>query len=163
LLKELRKHVIAPLSRVSSAMQERPTDLSQIAFVDRTSFLRDGAPQEVLSLVDSYNGLVKMIHELNVRDRERIELLSYNQLAAQVSHDIRSPLSALRMASAGLSEIPEERKLLMQTAIERINEISQSLLKRKLAGVSAPEPMETPRKFIIVADVVNSLVREKSV
>lgn len=51
-------------------------------------------------------------------------------LAIQVSHDIRSPLSAINMIVKSLPEIPEEKRALIQGAADRINGIANDLLCR---------------------------------
>lgn len=42
-------------------------------------------------------------------------------IAAQLSHDIRSPLSALSMVVGILKDIPEEQRVLIHHATQRIN------------------------------------------
>lgn len=52
------------------------------------------------------------------------------QVAKQVSHDIRSPLSALTMVVGTLKEIPEEKRVLIRNATQRINDIANDLLQK---------------------------------
>ncbi len=54
---------------------------------------------------------------------------SYSTLAAQVAHDIRSPLAALGAAAKGLA-IPAEQRSLIDGAVIRINGIADDLLQR---------------------------------
>ncbi len=49
-------------------------------------------------------------------------------IAKQVSHDIRSPLAALNMITKDLSEIPEDRRLIIRNSTQRINDIANTLL-----------------------------------
>lgn len=51
-------------------------------------------------------------------------------VAAQVAHDIRSPLSALNMLVVDLPQVPEERRVVIRSAVQRINDISNSLLQK---------------------------------
>jgi signal transduction histidine kinase len=51
-------------------------------------------------------------------------------IAAQTAHDIRSPLSALTMVVGTLKEIPEEKRLLIRNATQRINDIANDLLQK---------------------------------
>jgi signal transduction histidine kinase len=62
---------------------------------------------------------LRMAEELSVRR---------NELAQQVSHDIRSPLSALNMVLGSLDGLPEEKRLIVRKATQRINDIANSLL-----------------------------------
>jgi signal transduction histidine kinase len=50
----------------------------------------------------------------------------YNQ-AQQVAHDIRSPLAALSSVAQQLKELPEEKRLLILSAIQRIDDITNDL------------------------------------
>lgn len=97
-------------------------------------------------LIKDYNLLL----ELRIKE-------SYGTLAAQVAHDIRSPLAALRSAAAGLNASPEQ-KALIAGAAGRISGIAEDLLLRyrKPGGEAAggPEVCRLP-------DLVEQVVREK--
>lgn len=56
--------------------------------------------------------------------------ISAGKLALQVAHDIRSPLAALTVLRDHLVELPEDSRLLMRAAIERIEDICESLRGR---------------------------------
>jgi hypothetical protein len=43
------------------------------------------------------------------------------QMAEQLAHDIRSPLSALNIISATIKELPQEKREFIQSVSERIN------------------------------------------
>lgn len=60
-------------------------------------------------------------------------------LASQVAHDIRSPLSALSMIIGQLSQIPEDKRILVRSAVNRINDIANSLLEKSKEARSATE------------------------
>lgn len=68
-----------------------------------------------------------------------------SQLAEQVSHDIRSPLSALNTALSG--PLDQERMELVASATERINSIAGDLLQRARENVLAPA-QETIRQVV---------------
>lgn len=59
-----------------------------------------------------------------------------SDLAAQVAHDIRSPLAALGAAARGL-EIPAEQRKLMESAVGRMQDIADDLLQRYRAPSAA--------------------------
>lgn len=52
------------------------------------------------------------------------------QLATQVSHDIRSPLSAINLVARSLGSIEAEKRDVIEHAVTRINGIAGDLLKR---------------------------------
>lgn len=64
------------------------------------------------------------------KELEVENLKELNQIASQVSHDIRSPLSALSMVVGTLKEIPEEKRVLIRNATQRINDIANDLLRK---------------------------------
>jgi len=53
-----------------------------------------------------------------------------HNIARQVAHDIRSPLSALTMLSDAFNSVPEEKRLIIRGAIQRINDIANDLLQK---------------------------------
>lgn len=60
-----------------------------------------------------------------------------SDLAAQVAHDIRSPLAALGSAAKDQA-IPEEQRKLMESAVGRMQGIADDLLQRYRAPSAAP-------------------------
>jgi signal transduction histidine kinase len=73
--------------------------------------------------------------EKSEKDRALFELEQKHskmllEVAAQTSHDIRSPLSALSMVIGTLKEIPEEKRILIRNATQRINDIANDLLQK---------------------------------
>ncbi len=90
------------------------------------------------------------------------------ELASQVSHDIRSPLSALNMVLGSLDGIAEEKRLIIRNATQRINDIANNLLQRskkpQLAENTAvhtvASPRVTPEPLMLVA-LLDTIVSEK--
>lgn len=64
-------------------------------------------------------------------------------VAKQVSHDIRSPLAALNMMTKDLSEVPEDRRLIIRNSTQRINDIANTLLSTTQKK-SSPNSKTTP-------------------
>lgn len=78
-----------------------------------------------------------------IRSQARLSALS--SVAAQVAHDIRSPLAALEAALRGIGDLPPEKLGLVRAAAGRISGIADDLLGKKrgvgrlpLAGLIAP-------------------------
>jgi len=78
---------------------------------------------------------------------------SYSVLAAQVAHDIRSPLAALGAAAKGL-EIPTEQKLLIDGAVSRINGIADDLLRRHRGSTETTEKPEVCALYPLIQQLV---------
>lgn len=81
------------------------------------------------------------IHELNETHQSLLEYqekenefaanLSRVHLSQQVAHDIKSPLAALSVLQQDLAELPEEKRLLLRSAVQRIHDIANDLSKKK--------------------------------
>ncbi|MGK5085139.1 HAMP domain-containing sensor histidine kinase [Bdellovibrionota bacterium FG-1] len=70
-------------------------------------------------------------YEKNAQEESRGRALV--NLASQVAHDIRSPLSALTMAEKEFAKLPEETRLIVRSAVGRIRDIANTLLERNRA------------------------------
>jgi len=81
---------------------------------------RDDVQKKLISILD---------HNINQKiSFENSKTIA--MLAQQVSHDIRSPLSALNMILQNLNQVPEEKRLIIRNAVERINDIANTLLSK---------------------------------
>ncbi|MFN3454782.1 MAG: sensor histidine kinase [Pseudobdellovibrio sp.] len=66
-----------------------------------------------------------------LENENKILKLNYIYVVAQqVAHDIRSPLSALSMVASTLKDIPEEKRIIIRNATQRINDIANDLLSK---------------------------------
>jgi signal transduction histidine kinase len=62
-------------------------------------------------------------------EEKRSYEISLSKIARQMSHDIRSPLATLNTILDDIKDIPNEKLLLLEKSIERINEVANSLLQ----------------------------------
>jgi len=85
---------------------------------------------EINQVLESYNGLVGQENKLRDLSRQMVRDKALIEIASQVSHDIRSPLSALNMIASSTKEISEQKRGLMRDAINRINDIANDLLQK---------------------------------
>lgn len=81
-----------------------------------------------------------------------------NRISAQVSHDIRSPLSALNLLVSRLEGLPEDQRTIIRTATRRINDIANHLLQRSRAGGVNPKAGEKSAAAAVVATAVKPTV-----
>src|SRR5262249_13643075 len=84
-------------------------------------------PNEVKELAVA---LFESAQQLRKSKEDNIRAKATMEIAAQVSHDIRSPLSALNMIMGTLQSLPEEKRLIIRNATQRINDISNQLLQK---------------------------------
>jgi signal transduction histidine kinase len=81
-----------------------------------------------LALADRLNLLRKQKEEA---ERKVAEGIARAQVARQVAHDIRSPLTALEAATSDLSGLSEGRRLLIRNAATRIKDIANDLIRKE--------------------------------
>ena len=113
-----------------------------------TPAITTSARGEMQEFINFVNGALKQNTEMQTRQ-------ATHALAAQVSHDIRSPLSALNMVAASLKDLPEQKRLVLLNATQRINDIANCLLNRTEINTA---PFDEPVFLIVFLD---SLLSEK--
>lgn len=84
---------------------------------------------EISQILKSYNGLVVQTNKMMNIVIETNKNITMQEVASQVSHDIRSPLAALEIIVKSLSELPEEKRILIRSSIGRIKDIANNLLQ----------------------------------
>ncbi len=103
----------------------------QIRFYSKNTGLRWFFIFSILTISFSLGGLIFVI--LNVHKKEiavKISMMqSFLDIARQVAHDIRSPLSSINIAVSTVSSSVQEAKLINE-ASRRINEIAEDLLQK---------------------------------
>jgi len=82
---------------------------------------------EIAELYQGYDSLLARIRDYSELEVKRAESDAAYRIAAQVAHDIRSPLAALRSTSGSVSQLPEDSRNLIRMAITRINDIAANL------------------------------------
>jgi signal transduction histidine kinase len=89
-------------------------------------------PEEINEIRDKIIALLK-----DAEDRSRV--IALNQIAAQVVHDIRSPLSALNASINDTYSSPEKRRNVIRNCAIRINDIANNLLLKYRQGKNKNE------------------------
>ncbi len=72
--------------------------------------------------------LVRYFNRATIRHQNEQLKESLSLLASQVAHDIRSPLSAITSMEREFSTLPENSRLLLRSAVNRIHDIANNLL-----------------------------------
>lgn len=108
------------------------------------------------------------LQEAQLKLAERTKAEAMATLASQVAHDIRSPLAALNMVASTLVDAPEEKRLLIRNAIQRINDIANDLLVKgkQIAGLPAlgvAGSAQEKNEVILLPAFIDSLVSEKRI
>jgi two-component system, OmpR family, sensor kinase len=125
---------LAPVERMRRQVAARPAD-------DLSPLPAAGLPQEVLPLVDELNLLF---------GRVRLAFAAHQQFVADAAHELRSPLTALKLQAQALRRAPDEAT--RQAAIARLNDgiertiqlVSQLLALAREEGEAAPAAQWQP-------------------
>jgi signal transduction histidine kinase len=122
---------------------------------------------QLLSLSLIFWGAKKVETERHLEEARRTEERRREQArraeeAADLAHDIRSPLAALDSAMEDVGGIPERKRVMIRTSLNRIRDIANNLLDRH----RAQRPTEArvtgaERGVFLLSDVIDSLVSEK--
>lgn len=121
----------------------------------------------VLKIEQNYSKTREGIITQNFQEKiNRLALI--DKISAQVAHDIRSPLMALKIGLENIAHIPEDVKDLISNSIIRINDIGNDLLEsrhhlaKEIPQTFSPviNPVGTTSKLFI-SDLVCKIVNEK--
>jgi len=114
------------------------------------------APYEIVLLRDHFIKILSIQNKI----LKKAEIL---KISTQVAHDIRSPLAAINVAISDVSSIPENKRVMIRNASQRINDIANNLLlqaKKDTADINNNnEEVDISPELIFVA--LDNIVTEK--
>lgn len=91
---------------------------------------------------------------------QRIEAEAIAKVASQVVHDIRSPLSVLNIYLKKISTLPENERIFIRNATERIDDIANNLIHKLNKNMNS---CKTSISKEIISILVDKIVSEKRV
>ncbi|MGD9642057.1 MAG: ATP-binding protein [Elusimicrobiales bacterium] len=144
--------LIARMRRVSSGDYSK----TRIFFSDEVARLKAGFNEMVDGLREREEKLDGALRKNAALESELAVARATADLAAQVAHDIRSPLASLAAAARGL-EMPDEQRVLVQTSVARMQGIADDLLRR----YRAPDPALPARGPCLLAAAIEAVMGEK--
>lgn len=142
----LRSLVIKPLQRLTASLEDNTFSPKEDHQCHELSILS--------TAIDDYRR--------NLEQNIRSEAIA--DLARQVAHDIRSPLTALQVISNMTSGLPEQSRIMLREVISRISNIANNLSERSrsLPGERKNTEQVTSSEVLLFS-VVESIVAEKRV
>ncbi len=138
---ELNKNVFSPLRSI----------LDGKAGFDKEKLITE----EVIELLQTFEESQKRLLEIEKEKILEEENQKMIKLAKQISHDIRSPLEALRSITNELESLDSISKSIVSNSVGRINEITNGLLKPSLNSTSL-------REVINLQILIEELILEKN-
>ena len=89
--------------------------------------------EETHHLKSAITILLEEIRNLQSETQELGRMKGTMEVAAQVAHDIRSPLAALGVIENELGNLSEEKRLIIRSALNRIKDIANNLITQNKA------------------------------
>lgn len=156
----MRSFILVPINKMVTYLTSKSN-----------SSFKDNSLNELQALEDAIFEYIKHLEDMEHEKAQKIRLEIMSQITRQVAHDIRSPLSALNMVSGSLTEVEEEKRLLIRNATQRINDIANQLIEK-----SKPVSVEKSNTKVmyeeegnnnlsteLLSSLIDSIVSEKRV
>ncbi|MBI4237408.1 MAG: hybrid sensor histidine kinase/response regulator [Deltaproteobacteria bacterium] len=143
---QLHTHLVKPLAFLASRAKQL--------------MLQDVAGYKLSEVNQLANALAHAHQELVAQSQRAI----IGDVAAQVAHDIRSPLTALRVVAGHLAEVGEEKRVMIRNAVQRIEDIANDLAGKKGPATTvgtAPEPEGVSVQLL--SSLIEPLISEKRI
>lgn len=140
--------------------------------LEELQFVYNSQNQELNLIAKKISSLITRIIDFNQKNSERKKQENIFQISKQVAHDIRSPLSALNLVVATLNHIPEDRRLLIRNAVQRINDIANDLLRKGKDDLVSQEThfssnshsaSKNEKRIEFIPAIVDMLISEKRI
>jgi signal transduction histidine kinase len=132
-------YYIAPLHIALDAISK-----NNFSLPSDTRFFSD----EIKKIVFKFGELFRNIKSNLIKEEQ------YN-ISRQVAHDIRSPLTALNVVSNSITDLDQGTRLLLNSSINRIQDIANNLLQKEKGKIFEKESLE------LLAPIVGEIVSEK--
>jgi signal transduction histidine kinase len=149
---------VRPLQRLKEAMNE----FSAGGKISALTFGSELKAIEVRDVSLGFNALIKTIEAYSKRESTAAAVLAKQDLAAQVAHDIKSPLATLRLGLEDLEALPADTLQITKQAIDRISDISHQLLFVHRRD-NVTENAERAPESVLVSSSLEEIVAEKRV
>ncbi|MFH1356091.1 MAG: ATP-binding protein, partial [bacterium] len=126
-------------------------------------------PHEVMIIKSAVLQLKKHLEDKAKYETEIAKNEAMINSASQVAHDIRSPLAALNMVTHDLKQLPEEERVIIRSAVQRIQDIANDLASKKDQSSDKTQDMKQQTKdqgpkemkIKLLSSLVEQMVSEK--
>lgn len=149
----LQNQIIMPLEKIRTSLDQ--IDFEKFDGLHSETEVAD----EIDAIIQHFNLAMKRLSETNEVKVENKRLLAVQDVSQQVAHDIRSPVAALLAITNYLPELPEEKRVLIRSAVQRINDIANDLSSKKSS--SEIKTADKTKSVQLLASVIETLVSEK--
>lgn len=117
-----------------------------------------------LSIIAAHYEQQRMLREYNLSVESKINE-SKAAMAAQVAHDIRSPLVALDAALENTAALPEKQRTVVRHSLNRIRDVANGLLEKNrrqqgIVGAAGTDTGELSEAHLL-SSLIDSVISEK--
>ena len=159
----VRSIIVNPLAKVLFLIK----NFSKLKLSSFEEIQAEVSTDEILLLTSELSNLKKSQNLYEQALLKEESLRARTIVAAQVAHDIRSPLTALNIAAGLLTGAADAHSQLIRSATQRINDIANSLLiKAKEAAIELNSAEIEPSKnltSVALGPLIDAIVFEKQV
>lgn len=152
-LSKVGKRFSIPIEKLTYELQSDPS-VENLNNLD----IENEKYSEIKYLKNNLKSLAKTIIKNQNDHIEYEKAQEAKKVAKQVAHDIRSPLSALDMLVKDMGDIPENKRVLIRSSVNRIHDIANDLLRK-----NESRPRETKIKKYLISALLESIISEKRV
>lgn len=158
LFKQTATKASRPIERIANILSKEYVSSNDLEIITEDSEIK-----EIQTLIDTFNLFCFRLKEMEYQLKESSKKAAISQTASQVAHDIRSPLTALEIISQQLKELPEEKRVLIRNAVQRITDITNDLASRKETQSFECEVDREMDETYLVSGLIESIVSEKRI
>jgi len=114
---------------------------------------------------DLVNKVSEVLQKTSKLEIELAISKTISDLSAQVAHDIRSPLAALDSSLNYISQLPEEKRIIIRNAINRIRDIANNLLEKYRYNSNEKFDFDNNQtknlKTCLISTIIDQVITEK--
>ncbi len=150
--RKLVNNIVVPVNDLSIQLQS--VDHNSLEIDPRRS---DSTLYEIKKLelaLSQYQQIKKQLNDFETNQKMSL-------LAMQVAHDVRSPLAALAAATQDMSQLPEDKRILIRSAVQRIGDIANDLAGRGNQKGEGEGSHSAEAQTQLLSGIIDSLISEK--
>lgn len=141
-------------------------NLSQFANLPQIETTNSSAEEKKINqiishLIEQINYSQQEIERITQQVEKQKSQAQLSKVAAQVAHDIRSPLTALNSLLSQADDLPERQRLMMRNAVQRINDIANNLLAEYKHPQAQQNQYSGEVEACLIYPIIDQVVSEK--
>lgn len=139
--------------------------LSSLIAILESAHIKIGSELNIAKAWALVDGIAEEIPAYRKKEIEYEKNKITSNLARQVAHDIRSPLSTLNLLSGAMKELPEQKRNLVKNSIQQINDIANDLLIKANEARNSHEfsVSSVEDQAVKLTDILLEAVEEKEI